>query len=113
MIDWLTGISRALVADWPLPPAADWAGPKAVPFEVFAAGDEPPAWVGAGAAGAASPPAAGAPTAAALDAVPLLELLLPEHAVRVAEAMTRPVTAEKRKARWRPVPPLRLSPIPQ
>src|SRR5215469_11747518 len=120
MIDWLTGTSRAEEADWPLPPPApDWSGPKAIPFEPAADADEPPA---AGAlavpsavgTSAAWPAAAGAPaaTAAELDA-DALPALLPVHAVRVAEAMTRPVTAEKRKARWRPVPPLRLSPIPQ
>ena len=120
MIDWLTGTSRTAEADWPLPPpGADWSGPKTVPFAVPADADEPAAaWAGPAAAGTAAarlgalPPAAGAPTAGELDADALLEPL-PVHAVRVAEAMTRPVTAEKRKARWRPVAPLRLSPIPQ
>ena len=104
MIDWLTGTSRAAEADWPLPPATDWAWPKTIPFEAAADDDDPAAALAAvgPAAGiaplaAAWPPVAGAATAAGLDAA-LLELLelLPVHAVRVAEAMTRPVTAEKR-----------------
>jgi hypothetical protein len=100
MIDWLTGTSRAAEADWPLPPGADWAGPKAAPFEVAADAGEPAAALAAPAAGTAGPltgelpPAAGAPAAnGELDDAALLEAL-PEHAVRVAEAMTRPVTAE-------------------